>query len=341
MKSTPAVAAMVLATSLALAPAPPAFAEIAAERSAAAQVLFDQAMDLLDRGRAAEACPKLEESQRLDPGMGTQFRLAECYEKIGRSASAWALYREVAEAARVAGQSEREELARKRAQAIAPRLSLLTLVVPPALAGSEGLEIRRDGVIVGRSAWGTAVPIDPGEHTIAASAPGKRVWHGKVVAGEEGKALVVRVPALEDDPDAPAGAEEGHSTRHGLAPAITLGGLATVGVGVGVLFLALSGKSRSEASEMREGLLRENRGCVAGSTNYAGARCDTLADTWKSADHLQDAAVVSLAVGGAAVAGALTYVFWPSKSSRSDRRAHSTSPVVSPYPGGVVVSGSF
>jgi hypothetical protein len=334
-------AAAVLAAALALS-AHPASAEVAAERSAAAQVLFDEAMDLLDGGRVAEACPKLEESQRLDPGMGTQFRLAECYEKLGKSASAWALYLEVAEAARGAGQSEREVVARERAKALAPRLSRLTLVVPPELGGVAGLEIRRDGVVLGRTAWGTAVPIDPGERTITVSAPGKRGWQTKVNAGDGAEALEVRVPMLEDAPHAKAGGEEPKPERHGIAPAITLGGVATVGVGIGVLLLSLSSKSRGEAADMREGLLRENRGCVAGSANWAGARCGELADTWKSADNLQNGAVVSLALGGAAVAGALTYVFWPSsKSNRREGRARATSPVVSPYPGGVTVSGSF
>jgi hypothetical protein len=336
-------AAMALAASLALfGAAHPASAGVAAERSAAAQVLFDQAMDLLESGRVAEACPKLEESQRLDPGMGTQFRLAECYEKLGKSASAWALYLEVAEAARGAGQSEREAVARQRANALAPRLSRLTLVVPPQLGRVSGLEIRQDGVVLGRTAWGTAVPVDPGERTITVSAPGKRGWQTRVRAGDRAEALEVRVPVLEDAPHTLGAGEEQKSERHGIAPAITLGGVATVGVGIGVLLLSLSSKSRGEAAEMREGLLRENRGCVAGSANWAGDRCGELADTWKTADNLQNAAVVSLALGGAAVAGALTYVFWPSsKSSRREARARATSPVVSPYPGGLIVSGSF
>src|SRR5689334_22228130 len=68
------------------------FAQSAVDKAAAAQVLFDEGMRLMSRGDAREACPKLAEAQRLDPGMATQFRLAECYEKTGRRASAWALF---------------------------------------------------------------------------------------------------------------------------------------------------------------------------------------------------------------------------------------------------------
>src|SRR4051794_17555175 len=74
-----------------------------AEKAAAAQVLFDDAMQLVKKGKATEACPKLEESQRLDPAMATQFRLAECYQQTGRIASAWSVFIEVADSAKQAG----------------------------------------------------------------------------------------------------------------------------------------------------------------------------------------------------------------------------------------------
>ena len=73
--------ALVLAASLALVAAGrPALAQSTSEK--AAQQAFDEGMKLLDQGKTADACPKLEESQRLDPAMGTQFRLAECWEKL-------------------------------------------------------------------------------------------------------------------------------------------------------------------------------------------------------------------------------------------------------------------
>ena len=80
------VAACLLLCSLTSAGA--ALAEPSAADRSAAQALFEQARDLMKQDKAAEACPKLEESQRLDPGVGTQFNLAECYVKMHRTASA-------------------------------------------------------------------------------------------------------------------------------------------------------------------------------------------------------------------------------------------------------------
>ena len=56
---------------------------------AVAQGLYDNAKVLMEQGKYGDACPKLEESLRLDPGLGTQYHLADCYEHLGRTASAW------------------------------------------------------------------------------------------------------------------------------------------------------------------------------------------------------------------------------------------------------------
>ena len=61
--------------------------------SAAARALFAEGRNLMADERYAEACPKFEESLRLDHGMGTQFNLAHCWEKLGRTASAWSMAR--------------------------------------------------------------------------------------------------------------------------------------------------------------------------------------------------------------------------------------------------------
>src|SRR3954471_7930283 len=140
---------------------------------AAAQALFDSARTLMAQGNFNEACPKLEESQRLDPGVGTQFNLAVCYEAVGRNASAWSLFLEVAASAHRAAERAREEVARTRAASLEPKLSKLRIVVPDD-ARTDGLRVLRGTVAVGPGQWGVALPTDPGTYAITASAPGKR-----------------------------------------------------------------------------------------------------------------------------------------------------------------------
>lgn len=158
---------------------------------AAAQALFYEARALMKDGKYALACPKLEESLRLDYGIGTEFNLADCNEKMGKLSAAWSGFLSVASAAKAQNQTQREKVARERAKALEPRLPKLAIDVPsPA---PPGLEVKRDGVVIGSASWGTPVPVDPGSHRITASAPGKLPWEGAVSA-VEGKVARISVP---------------------------------------------------------------------------------------------------------------------------------------------------
>jgi serine/threonine-protein kinase len=170
---------------------------------ATATVLFNDAKRLVTAGKYAEACPKFEESQRLDPGIGTQFNLADCYEHVGRSAAAWALFQDVAASSRAAGQAPRAKVADQRAAALEPKLSKLTIVAPKDVTG---LEVRRNGELLGGVLWGNAIPVDPGSYTIEASAPGRKKWSSVTTVGPNAAQVTVTIPelAVADAPPAPA-----------------------------------------------------------------------------------------------------------------------------------------
>jgi serine/threonine-protein kinase len=175
-----------------------AWAEPTAADKAAAETLFVDGRKYMSAGKYQEACKAFAESQRLDSGVGTLLNLGRCYEKLGRTASAWSTYREAASAARAANQGAREKNARAAADGLEPKLPKLTIVV----LGTETnlrLEVRRDGAVVPASMWGMSVAVDPGQHTFEAFAPGRKPWRSQVMA-EAGKPVKVTVPGLEVDP---------------------------------------------------------------------------------------------------------------------------------------------
>ncbi len=164
---------------------------------AGAEALFDEGKRLMDRGDFADACPKLAASLRLDVGIGTMLYLAGCEARLGRTATAWAQFREAAAIA-ASKHDAREKLARSRAARLEPRLSRLVVAVEEPTPTE--LVVTRDGEPLERAAWGIGVPVDPGAHVVEASAPGRAPFRATVEVANDARTLTVRVPSLESAP---------------------------------------------------------------------------------------------------------------------------------------------
>lgn len=162
---------------------------------ATAESLFQEARTLMAEGRYVEACPKLLASQKLDPGVGTLLNLGDCYENSGQTASAWAQFTEAEAEARKIGDLRRAEAARARAAALESRLSRLTINVP-APARIPGLEVKRDFTLIDPALWGSAMPVDPGNRLVVATAPGRTKWSMTVQVDEASPNATVEVPVL-------------------------------------------------------------------------------------------------------------------------------------------------
>lgn len=276
----------------------PAAAETSAGDAAAAQKLFDDAMQLVASGRATDACPKFEESQRIDPSIGTQFNLADCYERTGRTASAWAHYTMVADAAKHAGDAARERVARERANAVYSRLSYLVVKVHHP---ETGLEVTRDGQRVGAGVWGSPTPVDPGKHAIVVTAPGKKPWSTEVEFKKDGEKIELTVPALQDAPAGVPTQGTGATTSDVLEPgrwsnrrkiALVTGGVGIVGLGVGTAMLISAKSKYSKADDY---------------CNSAGECTDTRGVTLRhDAITRADWATVPIGVGLAAIGVGVT-----------------------------------
>jgi hypothetical protein len=138
---------------------------------AAAEALFDEGTALMEAKSFGAACAKFEASSAIEPGLGVKLWLADCYDRVGRSASAWALFTEAAALAHQRGQDERERAASERATELEARLSRLELKVP-AEGLPEGLVVTLNGVETPRASLGSALPVDPGVQRVSLRAPG-------------------------------------------------------------------------------------------------------------------------------------------------------------------------
>jgi len=125
--------------------------------AAAAEALFSEGRRLMNAGDFANACPKFADSERLDPSVATLLNLGACYEKAGRTASAWATFRAAVSAAQAAKRDDYLSTAQKRASALEPTLS--RVIISEKDTSVQGLEIKRDGVAVTQAEWGVPIPV--------------------------------------------------------------------------------------------------------------------------------------------------------------------------------------
>jgi hypothetical protein len=226
-------AALLLASAL-LAPAQ---AWAASKDAAEADALFRAGRKAMEARAYAEACPKFAESLRLDPAVGTLFNLANCEQKIGKLAEAYAHFHEVL--AQLAPKDDRGPSARAHLAEMEPRLSRLTLARAPG--EPDLLAISRDGVALGAAAVGVATVVNAGDHEVTATAPGHADahLHLTITEGERREIAVHAGPATASlAGPAPTDAGDGAGARR--TAGFVLGGIGIATLGVGAVTGALT-----------------------------------------------------------------------------------------------------
>lgn len=302
-----------------------------------AEKLFNEARALMAKGKFEPACPKLEESQKLDPAPGTKYQLAACLEKTGRPATALAYYLEVADLARAAGFKDKEKVAREKAAALEPTVPRIVIEVLPRHR-ARGLTITRDGAPVDESLWNKPILLDPGEITLEASAPGKKPFKTTVIVSGEGTrvttpiALVDVAPPPVDEPPPPPPKSSFGAQR------IAALGVAAVGAG-GIVVGAVFGL---DAKPTYDKAVKDPKLCPTPATCYPeGVRLVKQAQT--------DATIstIAFAAGGVALAGGVVlFLTAPSGGAKPATEPESGAsavvvPVIGDRFGGLVVVGRF
>jgi hypothetical protein len=306
-----------------------ALAQTGAAEKSTAEALFDEGVKLMKNGNFDEACAKLETSHRVDPAVGTLLYLGECYEKLGRAASAWATFREAQSAAESTGQTRRAQTAKQRVEKVEKDLAYLTIEVADATKTLPGLRITRGGIDAGTGIIGAPVPVDPGEVKIEVSAPGHQNYVVTVsvqprsrqsmqvpalAVKEEPKPVVPAEPSPVGDqpfspspispvvPPPPETEESGMSAVAVVGLVVAGAGLVTAGVGTFYGLRALSDDKKAD------------EGC-------GPAICQERADFDHSENANKSAKVANAAIGvgaGLFVAGGLTFLLAPSSEPKKE-----------------------
>jgi hypothetical protein len=311
-----------------------------ADARAVAEALFRDGTQLLTAGRIDEACPKLAESQRLDPALGTLFYLAACHEKQGLTASAWSEFSSATAWAQRTNQPERVAFGRKHLAQLEPKLSTVVLSAEPV----AGLELRVDDGLLSAAAIGTPLPVDPGSHTIEARAPGFRPWRTAIEVPPDAQKLTVSVPTLvalsttspispqSTAPLAPHGSDSPPRTaRSSAAPVLlwTAAGVTAAGVVAGSVFGVLTFGMRDRADEQCPGNV-----CGAGG----------LGDIDRAKTY---ATISTVAFGLGLVGAAATGYLWFRSDGGASRAQSAGGPAVlvlpniSPSGAGMALTGGF
>jgi hypothetical protein len=273
---------------------------VAAEEPNRAEDLFQKARTLMGQSDFATACPMLEEAYSLDHGGGTLLALALCHEGAGRPATALREYRESLSQAVTANRPDRVMLAESHVQkleASVPRITAHILVPEPA-----ELQLTLDDAPLDRASLTAGVPVDPGKHEMAATAPGIAPWRTTVEVLASARWTVVDVPGWTRTVTAPRAATRATWPR---TLGITVGAVGLVAVGVGSYFGAASFSAESDSRKNCMGTVCSPSGV---SLNHDARRDALISD-------------VTLSIGGVALVTGIILVVRSSLRPRVVKQA--------------------
>ncbi|MBA3542529.1 MAG: hypothetical protein H0T79_23135 [Deltaproteobacteria bacterium] len=291
-----------------------------AEDKTKADVLFQEGVDLRNKGAVKEACVKFEEAMRHDErAIGTLLNLALCAEKFGKVATAVRLYTEARQRASEQGLTEHQKAADEHINALAPQVPHLTITLTESLPGTKLLV---DDKVVPLTEL-TDLPIDAGTRTIVVTAP-DRLPHEEhiTIANAEKRALTI--PAL-------AKSVTVKSSRRTIGKLVTIGGAVAFGTGVGLGLYARS--TYNQQFEATNGLTP----CRQLSD---GPVCN--ADGQLKTEQARTVGLVGTVIGGVGLAAAGVGLFlWLRAPAETADRQVSLLPTITPEQVGLTAVGRF
>jgi hypothetical protein len=298
-----------------------------ADDQAKAVALFDEGLKEMKAGNFEKSCKAFAASLALVPDSGTKGSLARCYTELGKVASSWGLWRELAATAPT---PKLREDAAARAKKLEPRLPKYSIKVT---ATTPGMTITVNGNPAAGSLE-TPVPVDPGPLSVTARADGHVAWTRDETM-KEGVAIVIEIPALEKlgggaQPVGPTpvivGGAGKRKSRQRLG--LIVAGAGGVAVVVGSVFGFRARSLYADAKETCGGSIED---CAPANVMAAQAQVDDA----RSSGTIST--VLFVAGGAAVITGAVLYMTAPKAESRGVTLA----PVIDHQSASAVLSGRF
>lgn len=353
LRTRPFLASALLSACL-LASASPAFAQ-SDEQRAGARSLATEGSQAFNEGRYKDAVdlfikaeslmhapPHLLFAARAHAKLGQFVRAREAYMKIVKeqlAPNAPQAFRD----AQVAAEDERKQ--------VEPHIGRLVIKVVGA-EGAKDLVVAVDGQPISSVLLGVPQPMDPGDHTITATATGFKAAPVTASLKDAGHAAVTVKMEVDNSVPPPGPAAAGGamvSTTPIGAPPSDVGttggsngmrigsyvgfGVGAVGIALGTVFVLQSSSKRKEADTADTDLARQC-GSLCDADSAPAKRVADLDDQARSAKTL---GIVGFVVGGVGVAAGVTLFVLSSKKDES------TAAFVAPYVGfgAVGVRGAF
>jgi tetratricopeptide (TPR) repeat protein len=215
-------------------------------------VPFEEGRSLVRSGRYAEALEKFEESFKLKPTSGAMINVADCYEKLGRYASAVTAFGRAAKLAEESGQTERAKEAADRRVLLEPIVSHVTV------NADRDATVALDGERLDR---GRPIPVDAGEHIVRITMHCRAAREQRVSVGlrADDKSVSLEPGPRSEDPACGGPPPTMHVVSPATEPspsswstqktvAVALGGASLVALGAGIGF-GLSASAKKDELE--------------------------------------------------------------------------------------------
>jgi tetratricopeptide (TPR) repeat protein len=300
-------------------------ATLRAEGSTNVDALYVEGVKLLAKGELEGAVERFERALAIKRTAPLLFNFGQAKLKLGRLVEAKRAFTEAVAVAEKDGPKAIVDLASSSLAELQDRVPSISVERPK---GVSGVAVRLDGKKLDTT---DAVDVEPGRHEVVVEKDGYAPYRVTLDLREGDRERVEprlqKIGEAEDTAPSEAPADSRSSLPVGP---IVLGGVGLAAVG-GAVYFYMKMKSLDEE---RTALWKDS-GCPGPSCPNGepdGAR--TLRE---NAESKARAGNVLLGVGAAALVGSGVWYYFASKSPKQERAAI----VVSPLPGGAVVSGQF